>query len=226
VRALPLALVAALLAALPQSLAADMLNISLSGPPPACPLDTVEAEAVLSNLIDDNVAFTVAVTGEAEMFAQRRSLEVNLGALRHMRQTLAFRIPQGTPAGSYAFTLAGSAGEGEVGRAEGAVVVKECGQTAAGDEAGGGRSGLGAAALGLSVAGAFVVAAALLVRRASAAHATAQAAQPAYGAEYYGRPEAMAYPPEAYAPQYGPDAQRCYYYDRINYGPYYPPRAQ
>lgn len=208
------------------AVAVDVLELTITEPPPGCPMDIVEAEATFRNLIDDNVMFTVKVSGDAGKYATDETFSINLGAFKQAKHTVAFRIADGTPAGAYEFTLTGSMGvEGRENSESSTLTVKDCGQGAAGPTEGGGdKGGSGAMMVAGGLAVLFVLAAAILTLRASRAHAAIAAQPPAYAA--YGQTQGMygqGQQQQQYQtqPLYGPEASRCYYYDRINHGPYY-----
>ena len=207
------------------AVAVDVLELTITEPSPGCPMDIVEAEATFRNLIDDNVMFTVKVSGDAGKYATDETFSINLGAFKQAKQMVSFRIADGTPAGSYEFTLTGSMGvEGRESSEISTLTVKDCGQGAAGPTGDGDDEGSSSAII---VAGGlafiFLGAVVFLTLRSSRAHAAVAAQPPAYAAYgqtqgMYGQGQQQQYQTQ---PLYGPEASRCYYYDRVNFGPYY-----
>lgn len=222
---------AALLLALllPAALAVDVVEVTLSEAASACPGDLVTVDATLRNLIDDSVVLSVAANGRASLFLAERAFPLHLGAFRQSRRSLAFRVPPSTPPGEHAFSVKASLeGGGQAGAAEGNITVKDCGAAAASAAEEGGS---GAHVAAVVVAAIFLAAAILLVARSSRARADVIAPSvPGSGyaqapAEYYGYAQERPYAAD-YQPPYGPEAARCYYYDRVNFGPYYAARPR
>jgi hypothetical protein len=217
--------VALILILLTSAVAIDVLELTITEPPPGCPMDIVEAEATFRNLIDDNVMFTVKVSGDAGKYATDETFPINLGAFKQAKNAVSFRIADGTPAGSYEFTLTGSMGvEGRESSESSMLTVKDCGQGTTGPTGDGGdEDGSNAMMVAGGLAVLFVLAAAVLTLRASRAHAAVAAQPPAYAA--YGQTQGMygqGQQQQQYQtqPHYGPEASRCYYYDRVNFGSY------